>query len=172
MRSTWACIKPSPAPKSGKSFSRVLARFLRPDRHRRMSPGQRGGGLGLARNSRTLLFRHADRIDRHAQGNWNVSRSFLRQAGLLLLAQAGHPGWLPCAVQGHQDPYRPRRGGLPAEKGTLDREGDEVEDRIYNQKDFDRVLVLDERTKLVARKVTSSSRKVATVPENDRLLRR
>jgi type I restriction enzyme R subunit len=44
--------------------------------------------------------------------------------------------------------------GYRPEKGTLDREGDEVEDRIYNQKDFDRVLVLDERTKLVARKVT------------------
>ena len=44
--------------------------------------------------------------------------------------------------------------GYRPEKGTLDRDGDEVEDRIYNQKDFDRVLVLDERTKLVARKVT------------------
>ena len=28
------------------------------------------------------------------------------------------------------------------------------EDRIYNTKDFDRTLVLDERTKLVAKKVT------------------
>ena len=38
--------------------------------------------------------------------------------------------------------------------GQLDREGREVEDRIYNTRDFDRTLVLDERTKLVARKVT------------------
>jgi len=38
--------------------------------------------------------------------------------------------------------------------GTLDRDGNEVEDRIYNQKDFDRTLVLDERTKLVAAKVS------------------
>ena len=38
--------------------------------------------------------------------------------------------------------------------GTLDRDGEDVEDRIYNQKDFDRVLVLDERTKLVAKKIT------------------
>ena len=38
--------------------------------------------------------------------------------------------------------------------GTLDREGIEVEDRIYNQKDFDRTLVIDDRTKLVARKVS------------------
>src|SRR5262245_59111327 len=44
--------------------------------------------------------------------------------------------------------------GYRPEKGTVDREGDEVEDRVYNQKDFDRALVLDERTKLVARKVT------------------
>src|SRR5262249_48830514 len=40
------------------------------------------------------------------------------------------------------------------EKGQLDREGDEVEDRIYNAKDFERTLVLDDRTRLVAKKVT------------------
>ncbi len=44
--------------------------------------------------------------------------------------------------------------GYRPEKGQLDRDGEEVEDRIYNTKDFDRTLVLDERTKLVARKVT------------------
>lgn len=44
--------------------------------------------------------------------------------------------------------------GYRPEKGQLDREGEEVEDRIYNTKDFDRTLVLVERTKLVARKVT------------------
>lgn len=44
--------------------------------------------------------------------------------------------------------------GYRPEKGQLDREGEEVEDRIYNSKDFDRTLVLDERTKLVAHKVT------------------
>lgn len=44
--------------------------------------------------------------------------------------------------------------GYRPEKGQLDREGREVEDRIYNTKDFDRELVLDDRTKLVARKVT------------------
>ena len=38
--------------------------------------------------------------------------------------------------------------------GQLDRDGEEVEDRIYNTKDFDRTLVLDDRTKLVAQKVT------------------
>ena len=45
--------------------------------------------------------------------------------------------------------------GYRPEKGQLDRDGNEVEDRIYNTRDFDRVLVLDERTKLVARKVTA-----------------
>lgn len=44
--------------------------------------------------------------------------------------------------------------GYRPEKGQLDREGEEIEDRIYNVKDFDRTLVLDERTKLVAQKVT------------------
>ena len=44
--------------------------------------------------------------------------------------------------------------GYRPEHGQLDREGYEVEDRIYNTTDYDRVLVLDERTKQVARKVT------------------
>ena len=44
--------------------------------------------------------------------------------------------------------------GYRPEQGQLDRDGNEVEDRIYNLKDFDRTLVLDERTKLVARKVS------------------
>ena len=45
--------------------------------------------------------------------------------------------------------------GYRPEKGQLDSDGEEVEDCIYNVKDFDRTLVLDERTKLVARKVTA-----------------
>ena len=44
--------------------------------------------------------------------------------------------------------------GYRPELGQLDRDGHEVEDRIYNAKDFDRSLVLDERTKLVARKLS------------------
>ena len=44
-------------------------------------------------------------------------------------------------------------GYRPAPAAT-DREGNEIVDRIYNQKDFDRTLVLDERTKLVAAKVS------------------
>jgi type I restriction enzyme R subunit len=44
--------------------------------------------------------------------------------------------------------------GYRPEKGQLDREGEEVEDRIYNTRDFDRTLVLDDRTKLTAKKIT------------------
>ena len=44
--------------------------------------------------------------------------------------------------------------GYRPEQGATDRDGEEIEDRIYNTKDFDRVLVLDERTRLVARRVT------------------
>ena len=44
--------------------------------------------------------------------------------------------------------------GYRPEKGQLDRDGEEVEDRVYNAKDFDQTLVIDGRTKLVAQKVT------------------
>ena len=44
--------------------------------------------------------------------------------------------------------------GYRPEAGQLDRDGEEVEDREYNTKDFDRTLVLDERTKLVAKKIS------------------
>src|SRR3546814_20936930 len=40
------------------------------------------------------------------------------------------------------------------EAGTRDHYGNEVDDRIYSQRDFDRTLVLEERTKLVASKIT------------------
>lgn len=45
------------------------------------------------------------------------------------------------------DGYRPTQG-------ATDTEGDEIPDRIYNQIDFDRTLVIDDRTKLVARRVS------------------
>ncbi|MFZ0258122.1 MAG: type I restriction-modification enzyme R subunit C-terminal domain-containing protein, partial [Gammaproteobacteria bacterium] len=44
--------------------------------------------------------------------------------------------------------------GYHPEKGQLDRDGQEIEDRIYNTKDFDRTLVLDNRTQLVAKRVS------------------
>jgi len=44
--------------------------------------------------------------------------------------------------------------GYRPEQGKTDKEGIEVEDRIYNRKDFDRTLVIDERTDTIAKKVT------------------
>lgn len=44
--------------------------------------------------------------------------------------------------------------GYRPEKGQKDRDGNEIEDRVYNQKDFDRTIVIDERTKIVACRVT------------------
>jgi type I restriction enzyme R subunit len=44
--------------------------------------------------------------------------------------------------------------GYRPERGEIDRYGNEIDDRIYNIKDFDRTLVIDDRTKLVARKVS------------------
>jgi type I restriction enzyme R subunit len=44
--------------------------------------------------------------------------------------------------------------GYRPEAGQLDRDGNEIEDRIYNTKDFDRTIVLDDRTVLTAKKVT------------------
>jgi type I restriction enzyme R subunit len=49
----------------------------------------------------------------------------------------------------------------------------EIEDRIYNLKDFDRTLVIDERTQRVARKdhrLPQAKRR--PLPEDHRLLRR
>ena len=40
-------------------------------------------------------------------------------------------------------------------KGQVDKNGELIVDRIYNQKDFDRTLVIDERTQLVAETITN-----------------
>ncbi|NOT23092.1 MAG: DEAD/DEAH box helicase family protein [Nitrospiraceae bacterium] len=44
--------------------------------------------------------------------------------------------------------------GYRPTKGETDKYGQEIEDRIYNQKDYDRNLVIDQRTKRVARRVS------------------
>ncbi|MGP8322326.1 MAG: EcoAI/FtnUII family type I restriction enzme subunit R, partial [Methanosarcinaceae archaeon] len=44
--------------------------------------------------------------------------------------------------------------GWRPEKDKTDKYGQMIEDRIYNQKDFDRELVFEQRTQLVAKKVT------------------
>jgi type I restriction enzyme R subunit len=44
--------------------------------------------------------------------------------------------------------------GYRPPQGKTDRDGEEIPDRIYPQGEFDRILVIDERTKLVAKRVT------------------
>ncbi len=44
--------------------------------------------------------------------------------------------------------------GWRPEKDQRDKHGNVIEDRIYNQRDMDRTLVLDQRTRLVAQKIT------------------
>lgn len=58
-------------------------------------------------------------------------------------------------------PYRVIRVGLNVdlegwrpEDGKLDKDGNPIEDRIYNRRDFERTLVIDERTDTVAKKLT------------------
>ena len=76
----------------------------------------------------------------------------------------GDPVYTYSLRQGIEDgflaPYRVVRVGIDKdlegyrpEHGTRDKAGQLVEDRIYNRKDFDRTLVIDERTQLVAKKV-------------------
>ncbi len=77
----------------------------------------------------------------------------------------GDPIYTYSLKQGINDgflaPYRVVRIGLNIdlegwrpEKGKLDKDGNEIEDRIYNRKDFDRNIVIDERTDTVAKKIT------------------
>tara|TARA_R110002072_G_scaffold284396_2_gene448438 strand:- start:30798 stop:33194 length:2397 start_codon:yes stop_codon:yes gene_type:complete len=44
--------------------------------------------------------------------------------------------------------------GWRPDKGMRDKYGEEIEDRIYNQRDFDRTLILEKRTQLVAKKIS------------------
>ncbi|MEP6878329.1 MAG: type I restriction-modification enzyme R subunit C-terminal domain-containing protein, partial [Nitrosospira sp.] len=44
--------------------------------------------------------------------------------------------------------------GWRPDKGMMDKHGNEIEDRIYNQRDFDKTLVLEKRTELVAKKIS------------------
>ncbi|AKB32716.1 Type I restriction-modification system, restriction subunit R [Methanosarcina siciliae HI350] len=77
----------------------------------------------------------------------------------------GEPIYTYSLKQGIEDgflaPYRVVRidldkdlVGWRPEKGKTDKYGKTIEDRIYNQKDYDRDLVLEKRTELVARKVS------------------
>lgn len=77
----------------------------------------------------------------------------------------GEPIYTYSLRQGIEDgflaPYKVIRVGINVdlegwrpEEGKIDKDGNIVDDRVYNTKDFDRNLVIDERTKLVSRKVT------------------
>lgn len=64
-------------------------------------------------------------------------------------------------ADGFLAPYKVLRIGINVdlegwrpEEGKTDKEGTIVEDRIYNRKDYDRNLVIDERTRQVASRVT------------------
>lgn len=79
-------------------------------------------------------------------------------------AYFGDPIYIYSLKQGIEDgflaPYKVVRIGLDRdlerrpEKGKLDKYGFEIEDRVYNVSDYDRNLVLEKRTKLVAEKVS------------------
>jgi type I restriction enzyme R subunit len=76
----------------------------------------------------------------------------------------GEPIYTYSLKQGIEDgflaPYKvvridiDRDAGWRPEAGKLDKHGQPIEDRVYNQTDMDRTLVLEQRTALVARKVT------------------
>lgn len=77
----------------------------------------------------------------------------------------GDPVYTYSLKQGIDDgflaPYRVVRVGLNVdsegwrpEQGKTDKDGNLIEDRMYNRKDFDRNLVIEERTDLVAKKLT------------------
>lgn len=77
----------------------------------------------------------------------------------------GEPVYTYSLKQGIDDgflaPYRVVRIGLNVDaegwrpdQGKTDKYGNEIEDRVYNRKDFDRSLVIEERTELVAKKLT------------------
>ena len=76
----------------------------------------------------------------------------------------GEPLYTYSLKQGIDDgflaPYKVLRVGMNVdlegyrpERGKTDIEGELVEDRLYNTKDFDRNIVIDERTNLVAKKI-------------------
>lgn len=77
----------------------------------------------------------------------------------------GEPIYTYSLKQGIQDgflaPYKVLRIGINVDlegfrpyKGQTDIDGNEIEDREYNTKDYDRNLVIDERTKEVAKRIT------------------
>lgn len=80
------------------------------------------------------------------------------------MAYFGEPIYTYSLKQGIEDgflaPYKVVRvtttvdEGWRPTKGLLDRYNNEIEDRIYNLKDYDRKLVIDGRTQVIAQKIT------------------
>jgi len=80
------------------------------------------------------------------------------------MAYFGEPVYTYSLKQGIEDgflaPYKVVRismdidDGWRPEYGLRDKYGNEVEDRIYNLKDYDRTLAIDDRTQKVAQKIT------------------
>ena len=81
----------------------------------------------------------------------------------------GEPVYTYSLKQGIEDgflaPYKVVRitttidDGWRPTSGLHDKYGNEIEDRIYNIKDYDRKLIIDERTQLVAQKITEYLKK-------------
>ncbi|MCF1457525.1 MAG: DEAD/DEAH box helicase family protein [Shewanella sp.] len=78
----------------------------------------------------------------------------------------GEPVYTYSLKQGIEDgflaPYKVVRVDLDVDlqgwrptKGQVDKHGEVITDRIYNQSDFDRTMVIDERTELVAQTITN-----------------
>jgi type I restriction enzyme R subunit len=78
----------------------------------------------------------------------------------------GEPAYTYSLKEGIEDgflaPYKVVRVDIDVDlqgwrptKGQIDNQGEIIEDRIYNQKDFDRTMVIDERTTLVAETITN-----------------
>ena len=78
----------------------------------------------------------------------------------------GEPVYMYSLKEGIEDgflaPYKVIRVDLDVDlqgwrpsKGQVDNQGEIIKDRIYNQKDFDRTLVIDERTDLIAQTISA-----------------
>ncbi|WP_404826603.1 EcoAI/FtnUII family type I restriction enzme subunit R [Paraglaciecola chathamensis] len=78
----------------------------------------------------------------------------------------GDPAYMYSLKEGIEDgflaPYKVVRVDIDIDlqgwrpiKGQVDKKGNVIEDRIYNLKDFDRTMVIDERTQLVAETITN-----------------
>ncbi len=78
----------------------------------------------------------------------------------------GEPVYMYSLKEGIEDgflaPYKVVRVDIDVDlqgwrptKGQVDKHGNQIEDRVYNQKDFDRTMIIDERTQLVAQTITN-----------------